>query len=246
MEVEEAVILAAGSGIRFRRAASPHKLLVSLAGYRLVEYPARSIVSAGLRRVVVVTSSHLLEPLSEVLGRLPAEVEFAVNDEVSKGNAYSLAVGLRRCRGRRALVSMADHVYLPGAVERLLQGYRGSTIAIGADRGPLYADPSEATLVEVDRVGRVVRVGKGLSSWDYVDVGLHVVSRGVVEYFGTCGEPTELAKLYECVAGRTGDVVVVDLTGEPWVDVDTWEDYAKLTEGPLRRLALEVVRSWRV
>jgi len=246
MEVEEAVLLAAGSGSRFPRTASPHKLLVSVAGYRLVEYPARSVVSAGLRRVVVVTSSYLLEPLSEVLGKLPAEVEFAVNDEVSRGNAYSLVVGLRRCRGRSALVSMADHVYLPRAVEKLLWGYRGSTIAIGADRSPLYADPSEATLVKVDELGRVVRVGKGLSSWDYVDVGLHVVSRAVAEYFDVCGGPTELAKLYECVAGRTGDVDVVDLTGEPWLDVDTWEDYAKLAEGSLRRLALEAVSSWKV
>jgi len=244
--VGEAVVLAAGSGTRFPRTASPHKLLAKVLGYSLVEYPVRSIASAGLRRFVVVTASYLLKPISEVLKGLPVEVEYVVNDEVSRGNAYSLVRGLGRCRSRRVLVSMADHVYLPRAVERLLKSYRGGTVAIGVDRSPLYVDPSEATLVVVDRVGLVVRVGKGLGSWDYVDVGLHIASRDVVEYFSRCGEPAELAKLYECIATRTGDVTVVDLTGEPWVDVDTWEDYVKLAEGSLRRLALEVVGSWRV
>jgi choline kinase len=244
--VEEAVVLAAGSGTRFPRTASPHKLLAKVLGYSLVEYPVRSIASAGLRRFVVVTASYLLKPISEVLKGLPVEVEYVVNDEVSRGNAYSLVRGLGRCRSRRVLVSMADHVYLPRAVERLLKNYRGGTVAIGVDRSPLYVDPSEATLVVVDRMGLVVRVGKGLGSWDYVDVGLHIASRDVVEYFSRCGEPAELAKLYECIATRTGDVTVVDLTGEPWVDVDTWEDYVKLAEGSLRRLALEVVGSWRV
>jgi len=246
MDVEEVVILAAGSGTRFPRTVSPHKLLAKVLGYSLVEYPARSIASAGLRRFVVVTAGYLLEPLSEILREIPVEVEYVVNDEVSRGNAYSLVRGLKRCWSQRVLVSMADHVYLPRAVERLLKNYRGSTVAIGVDRSPLYVDPSEATLVVVNRVGRVMRVGKGLGSWDYVDVGLHVASRNVVEYFSRCGEPTELAKLYECIATRTEDVAVVDLTGEPWVDVDTWEDYVKLTEGSLRGLALEIIRSWRV
>ncbi len=246
MSVEEVVILAAGPSTRFPRKASPHKLLAKILGYSLVEYPARSIASVGLRRFVVVTASYLLKPISEVLKKLPVEVEYVVNDEVARGNAYSLVRGLERCWSQRVLVSMADHVYLPRAVERLLKNYRGSAVAIGVDGSPLYVDPSEATLVVVNRLGLVERVGKGLSSWDYVDVGLHIASRNVVEYFGKCGEPTELAKLYECIATRTGDVAVVDLTGEPWVDVDTWEDYVKLTEGSLRGLALEVVGSWRV
>jgi choline kinase len=80
MGVGEAVVLAAGSGTRFPRTASPHKLLAKVLGYSLVEYPVRSIASAGLRRFVVVTASYLLKPISEVLKGLPVEVEYVVND----------------------------------------------------------------------------------------------------------------------------------------------------------------------
>ncbi len=244
MLVEGAIVLAAGASSRFPRDVSVHKLLARIASYTLVEYPIRSLASAGIDSITVVTNSTLLQPISKVLRGVGAEIMYVVNDEVRRGNAYSLVLGLEKSGWGRVLVSMADHIYLPRTVKRLLEGYRGDLVAIGVDRDPTHVDVSEATLVRVDRDGRVVEVGKGLGSWSYVDVGLHIVSRDILGYFSTCGEPAELSKLYSCVASRVGRVGVVDLTGEPWVDVDTGEDYLKLSEGPWKDLAIEVVLSW--
>lgn len=243
----EAVVLAAGFGGRFR--SGRHKLLAKISGYHLIEYPMRSIAAAGVTLFLVVTNSLLrgeLDPvIRKVIRDVGIEVELVVNNYVDKGNAYSLLLGLTSSRDTAPLVTVADHVYPSTLVEGVLRGYSGTPLAVGGDRNPRYADVAEATLVEADQDGVIKSMGKNLASWSHVDTGLHVVSVDVLNYAGLCGPEGELASLYGCLSRTTRRGVVVDVTGNPWKDVDTWDDYLGLVEGKDRAVADSAVESWR-
>ncbi len=245
--LRRAIVLAAGLGERF--GGSEHKLLARISGYRLIEYPIRSIAATGTSRFLVVTNSVLLRRLSplatELERELGLEVEFAVNDDARKGNARSLLLGLARAREPETLVTVADHVYPSTLVSGLVRKHRGDPLVVGGDRKPTHADVGEATLVKVDRDGVIERIGKGLDRWDYVDTGLHVVSASLSSYAELCGSEGELSALYECFSRSTRGGVVADLTGDLWKDVDTWEDYLRLVEGRDRVVALRAIESWR-
>lgn len=245
MTPRSAVVLAAGLGKRFR--SDENKLLAKIFGHCLIEYPVRSTATAGLHRFVVVTNSFLLNKLGLVIEsvkkEMGLEVEFVVNNEVHRGNAYSLILGLARSR-EVSLITVADHVYPSTLVQEFAKNYRGESLAIGGDRNPRYVDVAEATLVKVDSSGFIERVSKGLTRWNYVDVGIHVVSPRLLSAVEQCGSDGELANLYECFSKRSRGVVV-DITGRAWKDVDTWADYLSLVEGSLTTVAWESIESWR-
>ncbi len=246
--LRRAVVLAAGLGERFR--GSEHKLLARISGHHLIEYPIRSIAAAGISRFLVVTNSILLEKLSRVVTELERElgleVGFVINDDVEKGNARSLLLGLASSREPVSLVTVADHVYPSTLVARLVRGYGEAPLAIAGDREPVHVDIAEATLVKVSESGVIERIGKNLDRWDYVDTGLHVVSASLLDYVERCGSEGEMSALYECFSRSTRGSVVVDVTGDVWKDVDTWEDYLRLVEGRNGVVALRAIESWRV
>ncbi|MEM2413418.1 MAG: NTP transferase domain-containing protein, partial [Sulfolobales archaeon] len=107
--IREAIVLAAGWGKRFK--SREHKLLAKILGYHLIEYPIRSIASAGLRRILIVTNGLLLKKLERIVREVEkdvgVEVDLVLNNEVSRGNAYSLALGLSLIREELALVTVA-------------------------------------------------------------------------------------------------------------------------------------------
>ncbi|MEM2551709.1 MAG: NTP transferase domain-containing protein, partial [Sulfolobales archaeon] len=86
--IQEAIVLAAGWGERFK--SSEHKLLAKIFGYHLIEYPMRSIASAGLRRLLIVTNGLLLKKLEHIVREVEKdmgiEVDLVLNNEVSRGN----------------------------------------------------------------------------------------------------------------------------------------------------------------
>lgn len=245
--LREAIVLAAGLGERFR--GKEHKLLVKIFGYHLVEYPIRSIAVAGISKFLVVTNSLLLEKLDPILRRarksMGLEVEFVVNNEIRRGNAYSLVLGLTNSREIASLVTVADHIYPATLVERILRGYSGVPLAVGGDRAPVHIDIAEATLVKTDHSGVIESIGKKLESWNYVDTGLHVVSAVVLGHRRYCGEEGELASLYQCLSRVTRRGVVIDVTGSLWKDVDTWGDYLSIVGGGDRVVAASAIESWR-
>ncbi|MEM1623383.1 MAG: NTP transferase domain-containing protein [Sulfolobales archaeon] len=245
--IREAIVLAAGRGERFK--GSEHKLLAKILGYHLIEYPIRSIASAGLRRFLVVTNSLLLKKLEHIKRKIEkdmgVEIGFVLNNEVSRGNAYSLALGLSVIREELALVTVADHVYPLTLVERLLRGYSGAPLGVGGDREPKHVEISEATLVEIGADGAIESIGKSLKSWSYVDTGLHVVSTDLLKYVGRCGCEGELASLYGCFSRVTRRSAVIDVTGSPWKDIDTLDDYISVSQGKDKVVATLAIESWR-
>lgn len=243
----EAVVLAAGLGGRFR--SGKHKLLAKISRYHLIEYPLRSIAAAGVTLFLVVTNAllrgELYPVLREVKRDVGVEVELVVNNYVDRGNAYSLLLGLTSTRDTAPLVAVADHVFPSTLVEEVLRGYSGTPLAVGGDRKPQHVDVAEATLIEADLGGFIKSIGKNLTSWSHVDTGLHVTRVDILNYTRYCKPEGELSSLYGCLSRVTRKGVVVDVTGNPWKDVDTWDDYLSLVEGRDKAVVSSALESWR-
>src|SRR4029450_6639641 len=154
------VVLAAGQSQRLASVTGGgSKALLRLGGLSLVERAVRSLLAAGLERVLVVVG-HDAGPVATVVGRLGRGRIRAVSaGGWADGNGASLAAVQGEVQGHRLFVLVtADHVFGEGGLERLL--------AVGApavlvDPGPARAAWGEGTRVRmVD--GAVVGFGKHL------------------------------------------------------------------------------------
>jgi choline kinase len=116
------VVLAAGRSERLASGTGGGSTaLLRLGGLSLVERAVRSLLVAGLERVVVVVG-HDAGPVATVVGRLGrGRVRVVYADRWADGNGASLAAVQGEVEGEAlfALVT-ADHVFGEGGLERLL------------------------------------------------------------------------------------------------------------------------------
>jgi CTP:molybdopterin cytidylyltransferase MocA len=146
-----AVVLAAGSGSRFRGAG--HKLLAPIGGSTLIEAALRPALEAGLDEVIVVTGAVDLDR------QLLPEVTVAVNEAWRAGLASSLRVAcaVASTHGHDAIVvGLGDQPGLPGEAWRSLaasgypiavatyDGRRGHPVRLSSEVWPLLPVSGDA------------------------------------------------------------------------------------------------------
>lgn len=239
-------MLAAGLGTRFARAVPKLKLAVPIGGVPLMHYPLTSLAAAGVDRIIVVVNNRTMGTVKEVVESAPqvitdnVDIEFVINSAPERGNGYSLLLALPHINESRFIVSMADHIYPPRLVKLV---YNTSGSALGGDSSPKYINVSESTRIHVEG-GKVVRVGKGIEPYEFVDVGVHVLERDLNYPKCSIEDTIELSSLLECLA-RESVIKVADITGVPWTEIDTYEDYVEVTSGSRRAVLEEVLSEWR-
>lgn len=232
------LVLAAGSGSRLERRLGYVKFLHKLKGMPLICYPISSITLAGAPEVVVVTRRERVGLLSGVAKSCPAagQVEVVGVDSWWAGNAWTLLEALELLGRGLWLVSMADHVFTPNLASAVAGGC-GLPVCLGADSSPSLVDVCEATKI-LARQGRVVGLGKSLASWTHVDIGVHLLEWGPL-VSGCTGQPLTLNQLNSCNAAE-GLVGLVEVNGEPWVDIDTPDDLDLVEHGAASRFVEEL------
>ncbi len=231
------LIVAAGFGTRLRRGA---KHLVSLWGRPLIYYP---LVTAGYfvdEEPLVVVQSVYLEETRARLRENGLNAELVASFCPHCENGYSLLLGLRRVDGP-VLLSVADHIYEPCLVKKLLDHCpQDAGVCVAGDRSPRLVDIEEATKIRVR--GSSVAFSKKISDFDYVDTGVFIVrdTRGIIERFG---ERTDLTMnmLWNEYSSQGGVISVVDVTGCRWGDIDTEADLLSFENGARRELLEEVI-----
>ncbi len=239
----EAVILASGYSTRF----PGYKLVARIAGLPLLVYPAASLAAAGVKRVVLVALEEWAGKLESLVEGFFDYVRVVVNLEPERENGYSFYLGLREASSEVVVATVADHVYPPRLVARTLGRLieeEEACIVVAGERVPSRVNEAEATLILADSSGRVVRIGKGIPYYNYVDMGVFAVRRR--EALAIAEElvrQRERLKLAEVVgeAGLRGRAYVADGTGVPWADVDTWEEYEKLDRGQGRLVVSSIL-----
>ncbi len=231
------VILAAGEGTRL----DPNipKPLVRLLGQTLIERILRSCATAGARQFFVVvghaeeTMRAHLEALEERLG---VSVTCVLAADWVLGNGASTRSVASQVGNRRFFLVMADHLFDPEILNRLLLHPPGSgevCVAIDYDRERVF-DLDDATKVSCAD-GRLVAIAKNLDEWDGIDTGVFLCTPELFPALGRAQDAGQhslshgMAELVSC-----GLVRAVDVTGCCWLDVDT---PAALEEAERRLLA---------
>jgi 1L-myo-inositol 1-phosphate cytidylyltransferase / CDP-L-myo-inositol myo-inositolphosphotransferase len=227
------VVLAAGRSERLESITrGGSKVLLRLGGLSLVERAVRSLLRAGLDRVLVVVG-HDAGPVATVVGRLGrGRVRVVHADRWSDGNGASLAAVRGEIRGERLFMLVtADHIFGEGGLDRLLAAGEPAVLIDPAPDRPAWGEGTRVRVVD----GAVVAFGKHLDE-PAIDCGAFLLPP---EVFGrqrqaaTEGDHTLAGAVTRLAQIRPLRAVALP-AGCWWQDVDTPQD-ARAARMALRR-----------
>ncbi|HUU03405.1 MAG TPA: NTP transferase domain-containing protein [Myxococcota bacterium] len=225
--VDQAVILAAGQGIRLRKDNRDYlKPLYPLFDRPLISYVMSAFFNHGVKRFFVVVGFEAEELMPGIKEALPggAELHFIDNPDWRLSNGVSLLKAHGHVDGRFFL-SMSDHIFDPGMIASLQRGagdVESLYLAVDAKIDTIF-DMDDATKVKIDN-GRIVDIDKKLTEFDAVDTGLFICPGAIFEHLqaaaagGDCSLSDGVRKMAEAGKAR-----FVDIGLSFWQDVDTPE-----------------------
>lgn len=222
-----AVILAAGEGSRLRsvRRAVP-KPLVHLRGLSIAERSIAQLLTAGVERFVVVLgcdAALVRHEFERVARRRRCHISFVEAENWGKGNGCSAVAAAPLVGDSPFLLTMVDHLLSPELIRNVLANPPAQdevALAVDHDTENVF-DLPDLTRVEVSG-GRIAAIGKDLATWNAGDTGLFYCSSRLFEGLARAhrqGKFSLTDGIRECAA--RGGVRAIDVTGEPWLDVDT-------------------------
>jgi 1L-myo-inositol 1-phosphate cytidylyltransferase len=223
--VARAVVLAAGTGSRLADGAHAPKPLRAVLGVPLLVRVLRTLQAEGIREAVIVTGyqGDLIRRALVSEPSLGLELMFVENERYTAKNGISLLAAADWI-DRECVLTMADHLYSPELVRRLLahelpEGACGLGVDYDADG---CFDIDDATKVRVVS-GSIVDIGKEIPVYDAIDTGVFRVSPALIrelrlldEKYGDCS----LSDGVRALAAR-GQFLACDIGDVRWIDVDT-------------------------
>lgn len=225
--IDQAVILAAGQGVRLRKNDQDYlKPLYPLHDRPLISHVMRAFARSGVSRFHVVVGFEKEELIPGLERALPegADLQLIDNPHWRLSNGVSLLQAAGKVSGRFFL-SMSDHLFNPEIIDKLQSGaVSEECLYLAVDRKlDSIFDMDDATKV-VSEDGYIRDIGKHLKKFDAVDTGLFVCPPAIFERLeaarvdGDCS----LSDGVRAMAGA-GRARVVDIGDALWQDVDTPE-----------------------
>ncbi|MCY3971024.1 MAG: glucose-1-phosphate thymidylyltransferase RfbA [Acidobacteria bacterium] len=234
MSPPRGILLAGGAGTRLHpvtRAVS--KQLLPVYDQPMVHYPLSSLMVAGVREVLIITTPQDQAAFRRLLGDgsdLGLELSYAVQ-EAPEGIAQAFLIGAEHLRGGRAALALGDNIFHGHGLARVLQrAAKRNTSSPGAVIfGYRVRDPERYGVVEFDDEQRVIGLEEkpAAPKSPYAVPGLYFYDERVVE-LARALEPsargeleiTDLNRLY--LAEGTLQVELLG-RGVAWLDTGTHE-----------------------
>jgi glucose-1-phosphate thymidylyltransferase len=156
------IILAGGSGTRLYPLTQViSKQLLPVYDKPMVYYPLSTLMQAGIREILIITTPHEQALFKRLLGdgsQWGIELSYAVQDE-PRGLADAFIIGRDFIGGRPACLILGDNIFHGGGMRELLA--RASARARGATVfGYWVSDPQRYGVVEMDGDGRVLSLAE--------------------------------------------------------------------------------------
>ena len=230
------IILAGGSGSRLNPITlGTSKQLLPVYDKPMIYYPLSTLMLAGIRDVLVITTPHDAPAFHRLLGdgeRLGVSISYAVQ-KVPDGLARAFVVGAEFIGSEPVALVLGDNIfYGPGMGTRLRRHTRPEGGIVYAYQ---VADPTAYGVVEFDADSRVVSIEEkpARPRSNYAVPGLYFYDNDVVGIAAAL-EPSERGE-YEITdvnraylrAGRLA--VEVLPRGTAWLDTGTFDSLADAT-----------------
>ena len=162
---------------------------------------------------------------SDIAQRREVTIDFIEADGWERGNGASALAAKDHIGDAPFFLVMIDHLFDPGIALALIDDPPvpgAMCLAVDRDKDAIF-DLDDVTRVKIDD-GRIQEIEKTLDDWDAGDTGVMLCTSGLFEGLERAAARNEhgLSDGLRELAGE-GRARTVDVTGMPWLDVDTPE-----------------------
>lgn len=224
------IILAGGSGTRLHPLTlAVSKQLMPVYNKPMIYYPLATLMSAGIREVLFITTphdSHLFKNLFGDGSQFGCEFSYEIQ-EVPNGLAQAFVIGAGFIGNDKVALILGDNIFYGGEINRILKESKDP------EGGYVFAyrvsDPERYGVVDFDENGKVLSIEEKPEEpkSNYAVPGLYFYDNSVIEIAKTLRpsargeyEITDVNKAYL----EMGKLNVKTLgTGVAWLDTGTFE-----------------------